>query len=104
MCRAIIQICSSDENFYIYRSKDGYPECCGLEFLAVTKKYESNCNAKQIATDMANLPNCEAVACERGDESYKYVLDCETGVISTFVNLNDNLGGWVNMCGRYRRY
>ena len=47
MCRAIIQICSSDENFYIYRSKDGYPECCGLEFLAVTKKYESNCNANK---------------------------------------------------------
>lgn len=98
MSSAIIQIRSSDENFYIYRSSDGYPECCGLEFLAVTKKYESNCNAKQIATDMANLPNCEAVACERGNERYKYVFDCATGIIKILVKQVDE---WVNISGRY---
>lgn len=98
MSSAIIQIRSSDENFYIYRSSDGYPECCGLEFNSVINKYRDNRNAKQIATDLANRPNFEAVACERGDERFKYIFDCATGIIKILVK---QLGKWVNISGRY---
>ena len=98
MSSAIIQIRSSDENFYIYRSSDGYPECCGLEFNSVINKYRDNKNAKQIATDLACHPNFEAVACERGNERYKYVFDCVTGIIKILVKQVDE---WVNISGRY---
>ena len=98
MCTALFQIrhkpSESDicEYAYIYRREDGNPEQCGMELAKILAKYGDNWNGEQIKSDLLHCSKLnEPTLWERGDEFFRYSIDCETRTVKLFVRQ------WVNV-------
>ncbi|MBR5675333.1 MAG: hypothetical protein IKX14_02685 [Neisseriaceae bacterium] len=105
MCNALFEIRHKPsgicypcyEYTHIYRREDGNPEQCGMELAKILAKYGDNWNgdnAQQIITDLLHCSKLnEPTLWERGDEFFRYSIDCETRTVKLFVKQ------WVNVEG-----
>ena len=88
---ATVQIKQSADStpLFLYRTWKGFPELCGEDILR-TLEFVDNWRVEEIATwivqskDDYGIHLFEIAHGERGDESFKYIIDCDSKTIQIF--------------------